>query len=68
MFNLLEDSITAAKKKERELWEKVGTIPLIQPLGPDVKKVDLPNFLKTWESILPKDASVREEFLKKVHK
>ena len=66
MFNLLDDSITAAKKRERELWAKVGNIPLIQPLGPDVKKVDLPNFLKTWESILPKDASVREEFLKKV--
>ena len=66
MFSLLEDTLNSAKKRETDLWDKVGSVPLIQPLGPNAKSEDLPNFLKTWNKILPKDAAVREDFEKKV--
>jgi len=66
MFSLLEDTLNSVKKKESDLWDKVGSVPLIQPIGPNAKSDDLPNFLKTWNKILPKDAAVREDFTKKV--
>ena len=66
MFSLLEDTLNSVKKKESDFWDKVGSVPLIQPIGPNAKSDDLPNFLKTWNKILPKDAAVREDFEKKV--
>ena len=66
MFSLLEDTLNSVKKKESDFWDKVGSVPLIQPIGPNAKSDDLPNFLKTWNKILPKDAAVRQDFEKKV--
>ena len=62
MFNLLEDTLESVRKKEQDLWDKVGSIDLIQPVGPNAKAADLPNFIKMYNKILPEDPAVRKDF------
>ncbi len=65
LFTLVDEYITAAGNKERELWGAVPNIEVIQPLGPDVDMASLPQFLKMFEEIGYVDPAVQREFASK---
>jgi len=62
LFKIVEDSIDASRARERELWNQVGNVDVIQPLGPNATPDDLPNFLKAWEAISFRDPALQREF------
>ena len=64
LYGLVDEYITAAGKKERELWGAVPNIEVIQPLGPDADLGSLPKFLQIFEKIGYADPAVQKEFAK----
>ncbi len=65
LYGLVDDYITAAGNKERELWGAVPNIEVIQPLGPDADLGSLPKFMQIFEEIAYADPAVQKEFAKK---
>ncbi len=65
LYGLIDDYITAAGNKERELWGAVPNIEVIQPLGPDADLGSLPKFMQIFEEIAYADPAVQKEFAKR---
>ena len=65
IYKLVDDYITAAGNKERELWSQTGNIDVVQPLGPDAAPEDLPAFLRAFDEVAFEDPAVQDAFAKR---
>ena len=62
LYDMVGNYITAAGKKERELWGEVPNIEVISPMGPDTDFADLPAFMRVFEDISYADPAVQKQF------
>lgn len=66
LTDVVDDVINSSRARERELWNNVGDVPVIQPMAPDTPVDELPAFLRAWEDISFSDPALQREFLRAV--